>query len=294
MDKLLIALIILTLVTSTLAVILNTSTSTPYSPFNSYGNGYSSLVYEVKARITTHINEIDEAVLQRGDCTLILPLDNKLRQKDFDTLGNVLKKGCTVAILDEKGFSNEFLKHLGLEVKIVNVNVFDEISKISSREYPLVCYENSLERFCVATHKPSYVEVPSNNTIDLVLKTSRYAYADFDKNGFYSLNDRMGEYIVALKTYVHNGTLWIIADLDVFTNDLLNVDYNKEFLTRIVKGEPYLCIEYLSIAILDKIKNFFNVVALQYTEQERATLGLLFFFTLLMGLLVVRRSVEKP
>ena len=291
MNRLFAALLALTIATSAMAILLNTSTTTPYSPFNSNDNGFSNIVHQFNSNIVASLKQVQT---NYNNSVILIPLVEDIQQEDYEIVAELVKRGCTIVLLDENGYSNKLLNFIGIKAAVSPTHVFDEISKIVSRDYPVACSENNSEKLCLVTYKPTHIEILGNNSPILVFTTSSYAYEDLDNNGFYSQGDKMGKYIVAAKFSVYNGSLWLIADLNVFTNNLLNNEYNKMFLESVVKGKNiYLCIKYLRLEVLDKIKYLIYTLSPQRKAYEGVATGFLLFTTLLITLSVVRQVVER-
>ncbi len=242
------AVLALTAIASSLAIITNLPTETPYSPFNPGPKGTSGIIELLNANLIYGLNELPRDF--RG--TLILPLTNELSVSDYSVIKSLIDNGTNLIIIDEFGHSNNLLKYLGIRASITNHVVLDEVSKYLSRYYPVIkCLVGgrSLE---LITYRPTYLEV-IDDQYSLLLTTSNYSYADLDGNDYYSLGEVMKPYTVIYRRYLGSGSITIITDLDVVSNELIS--NNVLVLRELISGPTYLHVGYLSLSSVDYVKH---------------------------------------
>lgn len=238
------------IIVSVLAIVLNMSSQTPYSPYNTGSEGYSRLLEVVASiEIVRDLNHIEPFSV------IILPLTREMGNLNSEYLKNLTSAGATVIILDENGYSNKLLKDLGLGIEIRGIKVLDEVSKYRSREYPVIVvkFNNTILR--IVTYKPSYIVSSKEFSREVAGFTSDYAYADEDKNGFYTLGEVIGKYMVIYSAFQDKGSLWVVADLDILSNRAIDYLDNKAFIEILANSRKvYIVLEGLNVNLIDIIK----------------------------------------
>lgn len=235
---------------SMLAIVLNMPSQTPYSPYNTGSKGYSKLLSSIPSiEIVRSLDHIEPSSV------VIIPLTKEVSSSTSVYLKNLTSAGATIVILDEEGCSNKLLEDLGLEIKIRKAKVLDEVSKHGSREYPVITIGFNSTTFKVVAHKPSYIEPLEESSEEIVGSTSDYAYVDEDGNSFYTLGEVMRRHIVIYSTSLNTSSLWVIADLDILSNRVIDYLDNKRFIETLTSSrKTYIVLEGLDIDLFDIIK----------------------------------------
>ncbi|MEM2575715.1 MAG: DUF58 domain-containing protein [Sulfolobales archaeon] len=236
--------LLLTISLSTLAVIVNIPTNTPYSPFNTGVNGVSKFTEYFCSNFIYSLSD----VFKGFNGTIVVVLNNELQSSEYSVIEDLLSSGSTVVILDEYGYSNNLLKYLGLDALVVNHVVLDEVFKYGNREYPLLRLGGT--ELNLTTYGPTYIYVSDSSFV--VAETSKYSYIDLNGDGYYSLGESMKSYPVVVQFYVGRGRLVLISDLDVISNGLF--DTNKLALIKLVGTPVYIVINHLVLSNTDYLK----------------------------------------
>lgn len=294
------ALILLATLISLLATVINMPSATPYSPFNSGSRGYSELVKLANAQLIQSISDIggDEV----GNKVLIMLATRNISSLNANLLRKLVKEGLTLILLDEHGFVNNVLENLNIEALVSNVTVLDEILKLNSRFYPVIKLHymlgNGSEILRIATYMPAHIVFKKHSSGGEFGRikgvTSNYTYADIDGNGYYSIGEKMGSFLIVYSWSIGRGKVVLISDLDVWSNDLIFKEDNAEFL-RLLTGskETYVLASAMSLEPIDEVKVFLASLGLgkykHYSPQVVATIG---FIILTILLLVVKRAEQ--
>lgn len=239
------ATLLIAVVTSVTALAVNVPTNTPYSPFNTGLKGTSGLIELLHMATVYGINELPKGF--KG--TLLIPLTTELLENDYVVIKELINGGGHVIVLDERGYSNNLIKYLGIKASTTNYTVLDEVFKYLSRDYPVITLWVGGEVLNLTTYRPTYIQVSQPSVIGA---TSNYSYADLDSDGYYSLGDSMGSHAVIAYFPLGNGSLTIISDLDVISNEL--IDRNSLVLSKLFKGATYLALNYLGLGNVDFFK----------------------------------------
>lgn len=199
--------------------------------------------------------EEDRGLMDEKSSIIFIPVNTYFDNKTHLVINYLLDKGWTVVILDENGFSNSLLEFLGVNAKIQRSKVLDEIEKTESRNNPIVTIEYEKRVYKLATIDPSYIDLEDSQQIVTVGVTSKYSYVDRDENNFYSLGEEMNNHVIIAVFKINKGDLWLIADLDMFSNGALNRLDNLLLMENIVdKRSVYLNVNQLNLKLIDKIK----------------------------------------
>lgn len=284
---LIVALIIVLIVSST-------STSTPYSIFNSGDKGYSKLLENIVSDVIDSLT--DDLIKNCNHSIIIMPLINELDQENYNILEKYLMCGGIIILLDEHGYVNNFLLRIGVEAFIDNHTVLDEIDKLYNRYYPIItvkAFNNTTMR--IVTYEPTSIAVsPDIVGVDIIPLgvTSKYAYVDKDDDGFFSADDEMGEQSVIVVAYVGKGLLYIISDVDILTNKLLDKLDNMKFIKYLSsnKDHVYLYVGALNMGPLDKVRYYLMKLGL-VNRRDNNIVGI--ELLLLLTITMVICSVEK-
>lgn len=232
---------------SSVALIINLPTETPYSPFNVGVNGYSGVVELLHTSIAYGLGDVPKGF--KG--SVLLPLTKELVLHDYGVIKELVEGGVNLVILDEFGYSNNLLKYLGVNAVVVSGVVLDEVFRGSSRYYPLVKSSFSGRSLELITCRPAYIEV-FDSSYSFIGTTSNYSYVDLNGDGYYSLGEVMKPYVIIYSRRLGNGSITVVADLDVLSNELLSM--NSLGVKELVGSPTYLIIGYLNLSSVDYVK----------------------------------------
>jgi len=294
-DREALLIIVLSILTTSISIVMNMSSTTPYSPYNTYDDGYSELL-----SITDRVTVIRGLKSIENNSVVFLPIARGMDRARYEWIKDILNRGNTVVILNEAGYINEFMEFIGIRARIEKTKVLDEVHKLDSRVYPLITLEininNSVHMYRVAMYSPSHIVISDvSSAFSTRGTTSVYAYADIDGNNYYSLGEEMGMYITICSFKVGKGELWLISDLDLFSNKLINIENanNRKFLETLVEfRRMYIVIDYLELSPIDIIKYSYNVIVPLNLTKDHISIGLSIYI-LLLSILVVMRYAER-
>ena len=273
-------------ITSILSLLLSIPTSTPLSPYNTGDHGYSHLLTLHTLTVTMSLPKDDKNII------IILPLERRIDERSVKSIRNLLMHGSTIVVLDEKGYSNQLLEDVGVKAKVVSVTVLDEVSKAYSRFYPVASLRLGNNTLRIVTFKPSYIFIDNISRAATVARTSQYAYADVNNDGYYNVGEPIESFIIASLWKVGNGSLWLVSDIDIFRNDLIDLGDNGKLLEMLVDSKPsYLVIDYLNISSIDILKYWFSQLPVHIGIDS--ALPALICYGLLLGIYCVMKYAEK-
>lgn len=291
-DREAIAILLFTAVAAFIAISTNMPSSTPYSPYNTGDYGYSKLLQLLCcAEVVRTPMEISKA-----NVSVILPVTRKVELSGYEELIDVVLAGGTIVILDEEGYSNDLLRFLGLKARIEGHKVLDEVVKLSSREYPIASLytDNQTTRYVIATYRPSYIAIENVFDKGFTGVTSNYAYADIDRNSYYTVGEEMKNYTIVWSARVGSGCIWVVADLDVLSNRLVDKLDNSALL-RMLTGSRrvYILVDGIELKSLDLIKYSLYRIFRAHGFAGSIILNAVIFILLLAVFMVVRYAEQR-
>lgn len=271
-----IAIALFAVLVSILSLLLTVSTSTPLSPYNTSGYGYSHL-------LSLHMSSAIASIpMDNRSIVVVLPLERQIDSKAIEGIKRLLAHGSTVVVLDEKGYSNQLLEDIGISARVAPIAVLDEVSKVYSRFYPVASIDIGNNTLRIVTYKPSYISIENTSKTLAVAKTSPYAYADVNGDGYYTVGEPIEPFVIVSLWRVGNGSLWLISDLDVFRNDLIRLGDNSRLFEVLVDSRPsYLVIGYLNLGSIDVLKYWLSQLQLKAGGLGHAPSALICYILLL-------------
>lgn len=237
-------LVVLAALSSLVAVVAYVPSPTPLSPWNTGWQGTSVLREALGARIATSPSQ-----LACGDFIVVIPTRN-LTTGEAEALGKLAECGAIVLLADPHGYSSPLLEKLDIHVVFHGEQVFDQVSSYGERWLLLTRTPDGLELVV-----PNATRVELLTEPGLLLRTSSYAYADTDGNGFYDTYDPMGSYPILAGWKTGQGEVVLVPSQLFPVNRYIVLADNTAFMQRMA-GNRTLVI-YLGatgLALVDKAK----------------------------------------
>jgi len=231
--------------TSALSALLYMPTTTPFSPWNTGGNGLSELLSKLDAAPVRGLGGVDCA------STVILVTLRPLSSEEVEELKRLVDCGSTVIVGDSKGFSAPLLEALGVSA-VFEGPVMDEIGKLGYRWVLRTEVGGALNLAAVIPNASAVSVQPQPDMI--YAYTSRYAYLDLNGDGFYSVGEPMGSFLVLAGWRMRRGAVVLIPSPLFFTNEYIGLGRNLELLSGVSSGRLYLYTEPLDLPPLDRLK----------------------------------------
>ena len=243
-----VAFLAMAVAVGSLGFIAELPSTTPYSPFNTGPRGYSLMLSLMDAELLTSLDDFNGSV--------IVPLTHELSEEEMAVLSRYVYAGGTVIVLDERGYSNNLLSnYLNVSIVVVPSPIYDYVLNYGSNaSQPLVMAFISDENLTCYFGGPASVSVRMTAAI-AVANTSEFSYRDVDRNGFFNLGDRFGPFTVVIGVRVGRGKIFVVTDLDVFSNELIEIADNSGLLKHLTDQEPVgIYLDGLNTSIVDYMK----------------------------------------
>jgi len=175
---------------------------------------------------------------------------------DLDRLEGYVGSGGRLVVLDDYGFGNQILEHLGLEVRFSGSQLLDPLFNHKNKNLPrmlnfaAVPATRGVESL-VLNHATSLENAP----VDRVVAWSSYfSFSDEDQDGEWGEGEARGPLPVIARFELSDGELLLVADPSILISGMLDMDDNRQFLQNIVLGQAFLDQSHLPDVPLDEAK----------------------------------------
>lgn len=235
--RILVLLIIISLILVFTGVLIEMPSSSPYSIYNTGYNGYSFLAKKYSIKPLLNITSTD--IAEPNNTIILVPLLHDLDDETLSELKRFIEGGGAIVFLDEKGYMNEFMySYLNVPISIANATVYDDIMNYNgNRSLVLIETVFGNENLACYLYRPSPIEIGKGSSdIEIIVHgvSSPFSYRDNDGNGYFSLGDVFGEQPIIVEVKISNGNIYVVPDLDVFTNMLIRLGDNEKLASFLV------------------------------------------------------------
>ncbi len=245
--KVVVLFTLVTILMASVSILLYMPSTTSYSPYNPYQDGLSSFVDRYDVSICYSKCDL------KGYDNVILLLDKPIL--NYSRYIEYVSSGGNLIILDSDGYSNDLLSRIGLDVKIYNVSILDEIGKYGDRFH--VKAEVSYRNYSIGLYKPSYIEVNTPN-VDVIAYSSIFSYLDLDGDGNYTVGEPIGSMPIAVGFSHGLGSVILISDKNFISNRFIDEGINIEFLDESLSGNTLLDLSNTRYGGIDYVKLYLS------------------------------------
>lgn len=261
--KVLVCLIVISLILVFTGVLIEMPSSSPYSVYNTGYNGYSLLAEKYSIQPVLNITSTD--IAEPNNTVILVPLLHDLDNETLSTLKWLIEHGGTIVFLDENGYVNDFMYlYLNAQVWIANATVYDDIMNYNgNRSLPLIETLFGNENLTCYLYRPSPIEIGEKSSgIEIIVhgESSPFSYRDNDGNGYFNSGDVFGSQPIIVEVKMSNGTIYVIPDLDVFTNKFIKLGDNEKLASFLVENYSmrYIYIGGINATFFDYVKTYLS------------------------------------
>lgn len=255
-------------------------TNTSYSIFNDNWNGLSRIVELGGTPLLDY-----ESLFENPSSKALLIISQKnFTEEETSTLIDFIRKGGYVIVLSEH--DNLLLDRLG-GIRIIDLPVLDSLYYYKSFSLPVAKALLNNTNISILLNIPKSLEVDNKWTPFII--TSRYSFTDINGNGTFDSFEERKSHVIGAYRRLGLGKVFVIADLDVFINSMLEL-YNNSNLIQLLRNGRELCIDLKHID-LSPVDNLKTTIYFMETRLPRIA-ELLLVLAIAVGyyLLVVRRE----
>ncbi len=202
-----------------------------FSSTNASWNGTDA--FRARFQATT-LNSLADLPVQPSGTTLVLVPYIPSSTEELQQLKDYVLGGGTLLIMDDYGFGNEVLGHLGLSWKFSGQPLLDPLINYRNEQFPKIMdfSDSPLAQdvdAIVFNHATSLTDVPDDQVI---ASSSSLSFVDNDDNFSYDEEaDETGPFVVAASTELGQGQVIAIADPSIAINGMIGMEDNETFLT---------------------------------------------------------------
>jgi len=218
----------------------------------------------------TAIDSLSDLPTQPEGSALILIPYTSFTDEELSKLEGYVSGGGTLILMDDYGYGNEVLGHLGISYSFSGEPLLDPLINYKNEQFPKIM---NFEEFpltegvdaIVFDHATCFTGVPDDEAI-----ASSSSFSFLDKNVDSSFDehvDERGPFVVVASTQLGGGRLIAIADPSIIINSMLNMENNYTLMENATEGEQiFLDQSHFPLSTLSSVKEDFGIArgALSY------------------------------
>ena len=204
----------------------------------------------------------------QGNTLIVIPYLS-FSSAELEKLEGYINSGGTLLVLDDYGFGNEILEHLGLELRFNGSPLLDPLFDYKNKNLPKVITFGAVPatdgiESLVFNHATSLESVPH----DCVIAWSSYfSFLDENLDGEWDEGEPKGPLPVIASFKIADGELVVVADPSILISSMLDMDDNRQFVENITPGRVFFDQSHLPEVPLDEAK-----VVLKLSRSATATI----------------------
>lgn len=248
------AVAVLTLLLVALALWAIPST-TDFSISNSSWNGLREAARQLGWARIASLDRIPPQVV--GTAIIVIP-SVAPAPSELDILRRYVAAGGVLILMDDFGFGNAVLAHLGIGARFSGQALIEPLFNFKNPRLPRISdfsagvAAEGIEHV-VLNHATALVET---DAMWILARSSPIAFLDANGNGRRDAGETSGPFVVAAASRVGAGHLVVIADPSILLNSMLDLDHNLPFVRYLLRlagadAQVYLSEAHLPRAPLD-------------------------------------------
>lgn len=162
-----------------------------------------------------------------GALWIIFPAEEKYSQEEIGRIKNFVNRGGNVFIADRFGSGKDIARNFDIAVFGRVLVEYDSYAKRQDLPILPATIDNNKIYFLAFKFPSAISNYPPES--EIISKSSRVSFIDFDGDGKITVKDQAGPFPVAIKTRRKEGYLTYFSDSSAFTNDLAGRKDNEEF-----------------------------------------------------------------
>jgi len=244
---------ILIILFSLISLLITVPSTDDFSLYNPLWNGISTLHDEYGFKYV-HLSDLKSIP---SNCLVFIFPSRPIDESQTEVLEAFLKRGGTLILLDEYGYSNGFLHSIGSEIKVTSSLLRDPLYKWRSSEFPCAWINFEGKIFKIYLNYASTLYAGKAKVLGV---SSYFSFSDKDLDGSHDAGEPSGKMCVAASYRFGKGLLIIFSDSSIFLNSMLNLGENKLLLENLIRDrEPYVLKDTLSFGAYTLLRE--NIVS---------------------------------
>ncbi len=218
-------------VIATLAVVVTLWTlpsTSEFSGANPSWNGMRMAREQFGIRAVSSLERLPSQ--PRGTSLVVIPA-LPLSPIDLDRLTQYAQRGGVLIVMDNIGFANPLLAHLGIEARLNGKPLMDPLFNFKTPRLPKITDLTGPTANGVASLIFNHPTVISNPAGMAVLgRSSQVSLLDTGEKERYDADTPIGPFTVAASQRIGDGSLVLISDSSLLLNSMLELGDNRRFL----------------------------------------------------------------
>lgn len=198
---------------------------------NSGWNGIKRFSAEFNVRALESAEDLSASVKEPERTVLISIPEKDYHQDELPLFGQFVKDGGTLLLMDDYGFANTLLAHLGSNIRYSRAQLLDPVFSFKNQRMPRITdvipelREAGIQTL-VFNHATALenVEVPQ-----AMVWSSSASFLDRDDNSRLSRGDSRGPLVAAARFMLGKGQVILVSDSSMIINSMLHKGNNYEF-----------------------------------------------------------------
>jgi hypothetical protein len=253
-----------------------------FSAANTSWNGADDFCAQFEA---STIDSLSSLPTQPSGTTLVLIPYTPFTAEELEELKDYVSGGGTLLVMDDYGYGNEVLEHLGLRYRFSGAPLLDPLINYKNAQFPkIVNFTGSpLTQGVDAVmfnHATCLMGVPED---EVIATSSSFSFVDVDGNASWDEEiDEKGPFAVAANTEFGQGQVIAIADPSILINSMIGMEDNRAFLRNAIDNPQILLDEsHLTESALTQTQEGLGVVrnAFSYPLAILGVIGVVLFLT---------------
>jgi len=252
----------LTILVVTVTLWMLPSTS-EFSTSNALWNGLQQAREQFASRSVRSLVALP--VQPRGTALVVIPAV-PLFPRDLDELKQYAAGGGVLILMDNFGFGNGVLSHLGVESRFSGQPLIDPLFAFKNRRFPRVTDLSGPTSEGVGSLVLNNATVLTGTTrMSVLARSSPASFLDRNGNGRRDVDEPLGPFVVAALQPFGRGKLVMISDSSLLLNSMLDLGDNRRFMQQLFhlagpRAQVYLDEAHLPRAPLDVAKDWLSRV----------------------------------
>ena len=200
---------------------------------NTLWNGMRSFARDTGATV---INSLYEITGESKTATLVLVPYLEFSDDDLVTITRFVDNGGRLLLMDDYGYGNDVLAHLGMDVRFTEKLLVDPIFHHRNLRLPRIVdlaeeVSSSGVGMILMNHATSLVNASDSSVL---ARSSEYSYLDVDESGARDDGESTGPFPVVGQYSYGNGEIVVVADPSIMINSAVGKADNMAFLHYLV------------------------------------------------------------
>jgi hypothetical protein len=171
----------------------------------------------------------------KGTVLIVVPY-LEFADSELEVLRNYVSLGGTLVVLDDFGYGNQILGHLGLTTRFSGDYLLDPLFNYKNSRFPKITnFANAQAGVNVSSVVLNHASFLSDVVgVEAVAYSSKFSFVDLSCNGVWDEGEPQGAFPVAGVVSIGEGVVVAIADPSLLINSMISMEDNFLFLKNVV------------------------------------------------------------